>query len=51
MPLQSTGTSDFEYTFDPPIKFTGPGIIKIQAMASANDIEGESGFDVILETN
>ena len=51
MPLQSTGVSNQEYLFDPPIKFTGPGILKVQAKASANDIDGESGFDLILVDN
>ena len=49
--LQSTGTNMFESTFDPPLKFTGPGIFKVQGRASANDIDGESAFDLILVDN
>lgn len=48
MGLQSTGKSGDEYEYDPPKRFVGPGIVKIQATASANDLDGHSGFDGII---
>ena len=43
--LQSTGVSMFQSHFDIPVKFAGPCIIKVQGIASANDLDGESSFD------
>ena len=43
--VQSTGVNTMELTYDPPKSFDGPGIIKIQATASVNDIDGDSSFD------
>jgi len=51
MSLQSTGVSSDEYTFDPPIKFNGPGILKVQGIASVADVDGESSFDLVLVDN
>lgn len=48
---QSTGTNNIQRTFDPPLKFAGPCIIKVQAIASAADIDGESSFGGYLVTN
>lgn len=49
--VQSTGSNMFESKFDPPLKFIGPCIIKIQAIASAADLDGESSFDGFLIDN
>jgi hypothetical protein len=49
--VQSDGANMFQSTFDPPIKFSGPCIIKIQGIASGSDIDGESSFDGYLADN
>lgn len=49
--LQSTGSSIHERLYGVPAKYAGPCIIKVQAIASANDVEGESSFDLVIETN
>ena len=49
--LQSSGTTMFESFFNPPLVVPGPAIIKIQAAASADDIDGESAFDLVLVDN
>ena len=49
--LQSTGTSSDSFEFDPPWKITGPAILKIQGIASANDIESSAGFNGVLVNN
>ncbi len=46
--VQSTGTSGDTWPFRPYYKIKGPAIIKVQATASAADIEGSAGFDIIL---
>ena len=48
--LQSTGTNAISRNFDPPLKFTGPCIVKVQGIGSAADIDVDSGFDAILVT-
>ena len=49
--VQSNGTSSSEKHFDNPAKIAGPCIIKVQATASAADVDGKSGFDGYLVTN
>ena len=49
--VQSTGTSDIDWHLDLPLQLMGPAIIKIQAIASAADIDGSAGFDLFLVTN
>lgn len=49
--LQSTGASSGNFPFLPYAKFTGPGILKVQGIASAADVEASSGFDIILVDN
>lgn len=49
--LQSTGANMFESNFNPPIKIEGPAIIKIQAHANSNNLDGEAAFDLILVDN
>jgi len=46
--LQTTGTNCFERVYAIPPKFPGPCIIKVQGIASAADVDGESGFDLEL---
>jgi hypothetical protein len=46
--LQSTGTSAYQATFDPPIKYAGPCIVKVQASATAADTDISSQFDGYL---
>jgi hypothetical protein len=49
--VQSTGANEVQVYFDPPAKFAGPCIIKVQAIASANDTDGKSGFDGFVIAN
>jgi hypothetical protein len=49
--LQSISTSLHDRYYTIPNKFTGPCIVKVTAMASAADTEGESGFDAYIVTN
>lgn len=49
--VQSTGTSDIDWHLFLPLKLVGPGIIKIQGIASAADIDGSAGFDVVVIDN
>lgn len=48
--VQSTGTSDTVWPLN-YLELAGPGIIKIQGIASAADIAGSGGFDGILVDN
>ena len=49
--VQSTGTSDMDWHLPLPLKLSGPGIIKAQGIASAADIHGSAGFDLLLIDN
>lgn len=49
--LQSTGTCSQTFTKSPYKKFEGAGILKVQAIASAADVDGAAGFDLILVDN
>lgn len=49
--LITAGSSIHERNYDIPPSFAGPCIIKIQAMASSADTDGESGFDGYVVTN
>ena len=49
--LQSTGSSNGLWSHSPYKKFIGPGILKVQAIASSADIDCTAGFDLILEDN
>ena len=42
------GSSAVPHDFDPPKQFVGPGIIKINGLASANGLDVSAGFDGIL---
>lgn len=46
--LQSVASSIHSRIYGVPPKYAGPFIIKIQAIGSAADIDGESGFDLVL---
>ncbi len=43
--LIATGSSRIDEPFDPPKKFIGPGILKIQALASTTDLDISAGFN------
>ena len=49
--LESAGTSNMIFQHFPYKVFKGPGILKVQAIGSAADIEGAAGFDLILLEN
>jgi len=49
--LETGGTSMYYHRFDPPKKFVGPGIVKIQGTGSANNLDISAGFDAYLITN
>lgn len=49
--LQSTGTSSIAWGFDPYLKISGPSIIKIQAEATLDDVDGTAGFSGVLVDN
>lgn len=49
--LDSGGSSDIQHFFDPPFKFPGPTIIKVQADSSAANSDVSAGFDMILADN
>ncbi len=46
--VQSTGTNSIEKVYSGRPKFDGPGIIKVQGIASANDLDAHADFDLIL---
>jgi len=49
--LESAGTSSRAHQFCPYKKFPGPGIIKLEADASANNSDISGGFDLIIVDN
>jgi len=49
--LQSTGSSSVPWTLLPPLPVPGPSIIKIAALASANDLDMTARFSGTLVTN
>ncbi len=49
--LQSDGTSSSSRYYDVPPVFAGPCIIKVQATASAANVDAKSGFDGYLVNN
>ena len=44
----STGNSGSQHIYNPYKKFVGPGIIKLQSVASSNDFDISAGFDLIV---
>ncbi len=48
MGLVKDGVSSMSHEFCPPKVFIGPGIIKINGIASADDLDISAGFDGIL---
>ena len=46
---QSAGSSASEHDFKPYFRIPGPAILKIQVVASANNVGVSAGFDLILE--
>ena len=49
--LQSTGVSSDTFPFNPPYNISGPAIIKVSGIASADDIEASAGFNGVLVDN
>ena len=49
--VQSTGTSSRERNYTAPTKFSGPFIMKVQGNGSANDLDAEAEFDLVLVNN
>lgn len=49
--VQSTGSNSVEKHFYNPIKYAGPCIIKVQAMASSADVDAKAAFDGYLINN
>jgi len=49
--LQSNGTSMGSWNHRPFKRFDGPGVILVEASASANDIDCAAGFDLVLVDN
>lgn len=49
--LLSAGTSGYLHSFQPPKKFTGPGILKVQGYTGINDTDVSAGFDLVLVNN
>ena len=47
----TTGNSSNTWIHAPYMSFSGPCIIKVQAYASAADLDGSAGFDLILVDN
>ena len=46
--IQTTGNNPAFHPYDPYNKFSGPGILKIQAAGSADNLDVSAGFDLIL---
>jgi hypothetical protein len=49
--LFNSGSSTDDISFNIPIKFSGPCIIKVQAIANIADVDMSAGFDGYLVTN
>lgn len=49
--LYNSGLSGVKYTYDLPVKLSGPCIIKVQAVSNVADTDVSSGFDLILIDN
>ena len=49
--LVSTGTTSFLHTFNPYFAIPGPAIIKMAAIASADNNAVDGGFDLYLVDN
>ncbi len=49
--VDQEGTTRMQHMYNPYVAYAGPGILKLQATASANDVTVTAGFDLILENN
>ena len=49
--LSSDGSTKVDYTFDPPVDFAGPFILKIAAQCNSMACDVSSGFGVVLVDN
>jgi len=48
MKVTNTGTSSYDWVFDPYFRIDGPAIVKIRGTGSAADIDATAGFNGIL---
>lgn len=51
MGLESTGVSSQKIEYNPPLVLPGPGILKLNALASANDLDVSGRFTAFLADN
>lgn len=49
--LETTGTSALIVPYYTPKEFDGPGIIKVQAQSTVNDLDVSAGFDLVIVDN
>jgi hypothetical protein len=49
--MATAGSSECYQRFTPYLEIAGPAIIKVNAVASANNCDISAGFDIILEDN
>jgi hypothetical protein len=49
--LSTTGTSAYSVLYNPPKIVTGPAIVKVQGVGTANDLDVSGGFDGIIVDN
>jgi hypothetical protein len=49
--IQTTGANPHVHPYNPYNKFTGPGILKLQAAGSTDNLDVSGGFDLILVDN
>lgn len=49
--IQTTGANPFVHPYSPYNKFEGPGILKLQAAGSTDNLDVSGGFDLILVDN
>lgn len=47
----SNGNNPFYHPYQPYNRFSGPGVLKLQASGSANNLDISAGFDLILVDN
>ena len=43
------GTGTLQHWYDPPNRFAGPGVLKLEVTTDKDDSDVSGGFDLILE--